>query len=197
MTWTRLYDPARTPDHWTQIISQGEYAVFILAAGNRMPRDREGRPFSSGGESVAICADFDDAVDFADTIVARHPELCAEIYDHEGKSGEPLRVVYEPSVRGKYEGRPYAKRETAWGLAIISCGIAFVIFDVRQSLAWMWGYIIGAKLIIIGGSFLIRGLIGLYAHPPEPTPSDQMHRDGSATSPRMPKDSSPNHRLVF
>ena len=164
MTWTRLYDPNRTPDHWTEIISDGEYSVFILTAGDRMPRDMEGLPFSSGGESAAICADLDEAVTFANAIVARHPELCAEIYDHEGKSGEPLRIVYEPSVRGKYEGRPYAKRETAWGVTIVCCGIAFIIVDFRHHLEWIWGYIIGLKLVIIGGSFLVRGLVGLYEH---------------------------------
>jgi hypothetical protein len=164
MTWTRLYDQNRTPAHWAEIIREGEYSVFILAAGNRTPRDTEGHTFASGDGSVAICVDLDEAVNFANTIVARHPELCAEIYDHEGKSGEPLRVVYEPSVRGKYEGRPYARRETAWGVTIASFGVAFVVFDALHHLEWMWGYIIGVKPPIIGGSFLIRGLAGLYEH---------------------------------
>ena len=42
--------------------------------------------------------------------------------------------------------------------------IAFIIYDVRQNLLWMWGYIIGAKLMIIGVTFLVRGMIGLYEH---------------------------------
>ncbi len=80
---------------------EGEYAVFLLAAVDRTPRDSEGRPFSSGDQSVAICSDLAAAEEFANAVVARHPELCAQIYDHLGKAGEPLRVIYEPSVRGK------------------------------------------------------------------------------------------------
>src|SRR5947208_3202398 len=104
MTWTRLYDANRTPSHWTGIIHPGEFSVFILTVGNPVPRDMEGRPFPPGHDSVAICADFDEAQNLAQTVVAAHPELCAASYDHHGKSGEPLRVVYEPSVRGKYQG---------------------------------------------------------------------------------------------
>jgi hypothetical protein len=48
MTWTRLYDPNRTSSHWTEIVREGEYCVFILNADNRTPRDLEGRTFLSG-----------------------------------------------------------------------------------------------------------------------------------------------------
>jgi hypothetical protein len=164
MTWTRLYDPDRSPAHWTDIIRDGEYCVFILSAGGRLQRDMEGRTFAPGYESVAICPDLDEAVDLARAVVALHPVLCAEVYDHEGKSGEPLQVVYEASVRGRYEGRPYAKREAGWGLTLVSLASGFIIFDFRHNLEWMWGYIIGMKLFVIGASFLTRGLIGLWKH---------------------------------
>ncbi len=162
--WIRLYDPNRIPAHWTEIIREGEYCLFLLDAADRTPRDSEGRPFSSGDQSVAICRSLAEAVELANTVVARHPELCAQIYDHHGKSGDPLRVIYEPSVRGKYEGRPYAKREAFWGLLLASCGTGFIVYDARHDLKWMWGYLIGMKLFIVGGSFLVRGLVGLYEH---------------------------------
>jgi hypothetical protein len=164
MFWTRLYDPSRTPAHWSKIICEGEYSVFFLNADNRTPRDLDGRQFSEGEESVAICRDLDEAAAFGHATVARHPELCAEIYDHEGKSGEPLRVVYEPSVRGRYTGRPYAKREAMQGGLIVSLGMVFIAFDIHRDLTWMWGYILGAKLVLVGGSFLVRGIAGLYEH---------------------------------
>ncbi len=164
MYWTKLYDPDRAPAHWSEVILPGEYCVFILDAETRTPRDAEGRPFSPGSEAVAICGGLEEAVDLAESIVNRHPELCGQIYDRHGKSDEPLRTVYEPSVRGRYEGRPYARRETLRGLTLMSGGAVLVLIDVRHDLTWMWGYIIGAKLALIGGAFLVRGLIGLYGH---------------------------------
>ena len=164
MIWTRLYDPDRTPDHWTELIHEGDYCVFLLEASDRTPRDMDGNAFSPGQEAVAICGDLDDASRLANSIVKLHPQLCAEIYDHTGKSGEPLQVVYEPSVRGKYVGRPFAKREALRGMAILAAGIFFIVLDVRHDLRWMWGYILGLKLTVVGGSFTARGLIGLYEH---------------------------------
>lgn len=144
------------------MIRPGEYAVFVKSAKHRIARDLEGRAFAPGEESVAVCADLDEAMALANATVARHPELCAEIYDHRGKSGDPVRLIYDPSVRGKYPGsRAYAKREAAWGSVIATAGVCFVIYDARHDLAWLWGYIVGIKLLLVGFNFLIRGLIGI------------------------------------
>jgi hypothetical protein len=142
MIWTTLYDPRRTPAHWTEIACPGEYAVVILDAGKRVPRDAEGREFATGEAGAQLWESVEEARMFAGDVVARHPELCCEIYTHEGKSGEPLDTVYNQAVRGKYEGRPYAKHD----------------------LTLLWGYIIGAKLVIIGGNYFLRGVAGLVEH---------------------------------
>jgi len=134
----------------------------VLRASDRTPRDSDGNSFSPGQEAVAICADLDEASRLANSIVTLHPQLCGEIYDHTGKSGESLQVVYEPSVRGKYVGRPFAKGEALRGFAILAAGIFFIMLDVRHDLRWMWGYILGLKLTVVGGSFIVRGLIGLH-----------------------------------
>jgi hypothetical protein len=138
--------------------------VFILDARDRVPKNVDGRSFGEGEASVEIADNFNDAVRFANEVVSRHPELCAEIYNHEGKSGEPIRTVYEPSVRGKYEGLPPAKRSTGIGLLLLAAATVFVIYDAKHDLRWMWGYIVGLKLAIIGGSYLVRGVAGLLEH---------------------------------
>jgi hypothetical protein len=162
--WLKLYDPRRSPAHWLEIVRPGEHCVFILDAKLRVPKDTDGREFTEGEAAVEITPDFASAVRFAEALVARHPELCCEIYDWEGKAGEPLRTVYEPSVRGRYEGLPWAKREASIGAALVSLGILLMIYDARRDLTWMWGYIIGAKCTIIGGAYLIRGVAGLWEH---------------------------------
>jgi hypothetical protein len=163
--WTRLYDPNRTPSHWSELIREGQYAVFVLDARIRLPRDFNGEPFGPNGDgAVGIAEDLSEAGSSARGIVARHPELCCEIYDHEGKSGPPLEVVYEESVRGRYVGLPVARRETMWGSFLFCCGIGFVALDVSRDLLWMWGYIVGLKLCLVGGSFLVRGVAGMYEH---------------------------------
>lgn len=145
----RLYDAARTPAHWLEIVQPGQFSVFILEAKRRAPRP--------GDSFVEITPDFESAVKFAEDVVARDSSLCCEIYDHRGKSGEPLRTVYNPAVRGKYEGRPLARREMWTGAGILAVAACFIAYDVKRDLLWLWGYIIGLKLTLVGGSILVRG----------------------------------------
>jgi hypothetical protein len=162
--WTRVYDPLRIPAHWTELIEAGQFAVFVFDIRTHVARDADGRFCAAGEVCVAICASLHEAVDCARKVVAPHPELCCEIYDHMGKSGEPLQVVYDPSVEGRHQGRPFARRETVWGSLIFLSGVGFIVVDLRHDLLWIWGYVIGLKMVIIGCAFLVRGLAGLYEH---------------------------------
>ncbi len=163
MIWIRLYDPARRPAHWTEIVRDTQFVVFVCDAGNGAPRDAEGHPFvadaSSDGNCAALCDDAAEARNFARGIVARRPELCCEIYDAAGKSGPPLEVVYDPSVRDKYTGPAHARRLAFWGAALACIGIVLVVIDARRDFAWIWGYVLGLKALLIGGVLLTRGIV--------------------------------------
>jgi hypothetical protein len=153
MQWLELNNPARTPAHWTEIIHAPQYAIFILNADTRLQKD-----------GVWIAENLDEARAFAKDTVTEDETRCCEIYTHEGKSGEPVETVYNPAVRGKYEGKPYAKREALIGGCLVSFGIVLMILDAKHDFTLFWGYIIGAKLTIVGGSYLVRGVAGLVEH---------------------------------
>jgi hypothetical protein len=163
--WTPTYDPAREPPHWTQLVRAGQYAVFVFDADTHVARDGEGLPVPSGQcASIALCDSLSEAVDLATKITASHPRLCGEIYDYEGMSKAPVQVVYNPAVRGKYEGLQFAKRQTLWGALAVLIGLAFIVHDVMLDLAWIWGYIIGVKLTLVGGFRMGSGILGWYEH---------------------------------
>jgi hypothetical protein len=138
--------------------------VFLFDIRTHVARDVEGQFPAGGNVSAAICDDLDEARAFAGGVVARHPELCCEIFDHEGKSGAPLQVVYDPTVQGRCQGRPVARRETAWGVTVFACGVALIAVDLRHDLAWIWGYVIGLKMVLVGTGLLVRGVSGLCQH---------------------------------
>ena len=164
MIWTRLYDPCRTPSHWTEIVRQELFVVFICDAGSQAPRDADGRPFcaadgSETGHCAALCEDVAEARNFARQVVARHPELCCRIYDYQGKAGPPLEVVYGPDVRHRYTGLAHARRQALCGAALACAGITLVAIDVSHDLLWIWGYVFGLKCLILAGIFLSRGFL--------------------------------------
>jgi hypothetical protein len=164
MTWTRLYDPDRTPAHWTEIVREDQMVVFISDARTQAPRDADGRPFcaadgSDRGQYAALCEDVAEARNFAREVVARHPELCCRIYDSQGKSRPSLEVIYDPGVRHWYTGLAHARRLALGGAALACAGITFVAIDVSRNLAWIWGYVLGLKCLILAGIFLTRGFV--------------------------------------
>jgi hypothetical protein len=162
--WTRIIDPSRTPEHWTELIRPGQFAVFVFDAATHVARDRDCKPFDSDQVSLALCAGLAEAEAFAKELVGRMPALVCEIYDHEGKSKEPTRVIYNPAVRHKYEGLRYSRRQTLWASLVFACGVAFVVHDFMLDLTWIWGYVIGLKLMTVGGFRLGQGLVGWYEH---------------------------------
>lgn len=164
MKWTLVCDPGRAPAHWSEMILPGQYAVFAYDARTHVARGPDGLFAPAGEDSVAICEDLTRARDVSERLVASHPDICCEIYTHEGKSGDPVQVIYNSSVAGKYTGRPFARREALQGAALWLCAAIFIGVDIHHHLAWMWGYVIGLKLLIIGTAFLVRGLVGMYEY---------------------------------
>lgn len=160
----KLYDPGRTPDHWLQLIHPGQFCIFIRTAETRYPVASDGQPFPDGEASVEILDGLEAAVGYAREIVGRHPNLCCDIYDHNGKSGDPIQTVYNAAVEGKYVGLSAAKRDTLIGLGILSVAASFIVYDAVRDLLWIWGYILGMKLTLVGGNYFVRGIAGICEH---------------------------------
>jgi len=39
-----------------------------------------------------------------------------------------------------------------------------IAVGMRRDLAWIWGYVLGLKMVVVGIGLLVRGLTGLYEH---------------------------------
>lgn len=155
-------DPGRVPPHWSSMIRTGQFAVFVFDARNHVPRDPDGS-VPRAGASLALCDDLAEANDFAHRLVGGRPDLCCEIYGHDDEYGQPRSAVYDPDFHDKHRGRGAARRNTVWGSLALLCGAILVVIDFRRDLAWLWGYIVGLKCMIVGTSLLINGLSGLHA----------------------------------
>jgi hypothetical protein len=147
------------------LVQDSDYVVFVADAKTGAPRDSEGQPFrdTAGvrGPSAALCASMSEAEEFADSVTTRHPELSCSIYDREGKAKPALAVVYDVSVRGRYVGRGHARRQLLIGAAFISVGVTLAIIDLRHDMRFIWGYVVGLKCLILGGTFVTRGCLEL------------------------------------
>jgi hypothetical protein len=111
--------------------------------------------------SVTIFDSLSEARAWGDEICARHPRARCDIYDSEGLANDALESIYNAAVRGDYVGPKPAWRRLYAGLAAVCVGSLLIAWDIHRDLLFMWGYIVGIKMVLIGGSLATQGILML------------------------------------
>jgi hypothetical protein len=119
----RLYDPARRPPSWTEIIRPDQFAMFAKEVETGAPCDEEGQVFAD--PAAAACLLFDSleaARRFAEEQVLRAPRVRIEIFDGAGRTRPPLVVVVHPSRAHTLTANPRAMRWRTVGAVLLVAG---------------------------------------------------------------------------
>jgi hypothetical protein len=133
--------------HWSSVIRPGQYAAFL--------RDRDtSAPLSN---DVTIFDSLPEAHAWGETICAAHPRARCDIYDSDGLANDAVESIYNAAVRGNYVGPKPARRRLYGGLAAVCVGSALIAWDVHRDLLFLWGYILGVKMVLVGGALAIQG----------------------------------------
>jgi len=106
----RVYDPARQPRDWGELILPHEFAVFPSRLDGGAPCAFDGQPTSHDQAVCALLPSLGEAQHFAEERVAQHPALRLDIFDAQGRSRPPLVTVVHPSRRQQLEGDPRSRR---------------------------------------------------------------------------------------
>jgi hypothetical protein len=165
MIQLRLYDRARTPRSWTEIIRPGQFAAFAKTVDTGAPCDADGRPFATVED--ASCLMFDglpDAESFCREQVKRAAHVCFDIFDSTGRAQAPLLVIVHPSKQEQLEGNPRGTRLRTQG-AIVLLVVAAVSFwyDFRHGPGvQIFPTLLGMNLVVVAARLL--QLNGSYAH---------------------------------
>jgi hypothetical protein len=145
--------------HWTSIVQPGEYALFIRDRDSSVPLSGEGQ--CAARTFVTIFDSLPEARAFGEDICAQHPRARCDIYDSEGLANDPVESIYNASVRHNYVGPKPARQRMYWGITALCVGIGLIAWDVHRDLLFMWGYILGIKLVLVGGSAAVQGALML------------------------------------
>ena len=153
ITFIRLNDPAA----W-ETLRPGQFTVFLADAKSDVLLDGDGRP-AGDTTSIPVFPSMSEAEVHARQVVAGRPRICAEIYNHQGRSGEPVLRVYDESVRRRFDPELRAKRYVQVGGGLL-CAFAIwaVIAANRSSEHFLWFYIVGIKLLTLGTVLFVRGI---------------------------------------
>ena len=138
--------------HWSSAIQPGQYAAFL--------RDRDTSvPLTA--DSVTIFDSLPEARAWGEEICARNARARCDIYDSDGLANDAVESIYNAAVRDNYVGPKPARRRLYWGLAVMCVGSALIAWDVHRDLLFIWGYIVGVKMVLVGGSLATQGVLML------------------------------------
>lgn len=139
-----LYDPNRRPENWTDLLHEGQYAVFHSDVATDVERTPAGRYLQPGEQSTCLVFDsLPEAEQYCQAKVESLPRLRCDIYDHAGKSRPPLETFVNKAHQKS------SKKYVYWGWVLVA-GSVFCF--------WLEWYKGAAK-----GLFLIIGLNMLFA----------------------------------
>jgi hypothetical protein len=145
--------------HWTSKIRPGQYAVFLRDRDTSVPLNVDGQ--FAAYDSVTIFDSLREACIWGENICARHSRTRCDIYDSEGLANDAVESIYNIGIRGNYVGPKPAQRRLYWGLVAVCAGVVLIAWDVHRNLLFMWGYILGIKMVLIGGVVAVQGALAL------------------------------------
>jgi hypothetical protein len=72
-----------------------------------------------------------------------------------------VESIYNAAVKGNYVGPKPAWRRLYGGLAVVCLGTVLITWDIHRGLLFLWGYILGLKMVLVGGAVAIQGALVL------------------------------------
>jgi len=161
----RLYDRARTPNSWTEIVRSGQFVAFAKIFDTGAPCDAQGRPFVTMEDASCLVFDrLDDAEAFCREQVNRAANVRFEIFDSTGRAQPPLLLIVHPSRQHQLEGNPRGMRlRTQGSVALFVFAAVSFWYDFRHGpVVQFFPTLLGINLVVV--ALRLLQLNGSYAH---------------------------------
>ncbi len=143
----------------------GQFYVYLANARTDILLDPSTGAIAKESTSIPLFDSFEDAVHYAEEAVQRLPKARADVYDHRGRAGDSLKRIYPEALRRRYDPLRRARREFWAGSVLLILFVGWAItFANRSDSHFLWFYIIGMKLLVLGLTFFLRGAGYLLDH---------------------------------
>jgi hypothetical protein len=146
-------------------MKHGQYAVILNDVQSDVTLNENGAVADSDA-TVPIFSTLTAAQSYAHEIVTWLPRAAASIYDHRGKGGGLVETVYHESIRHRFDPIPKARRDCLLGAVFLLAATTVIIYTAMNDWRFIWTYVVGPKLLILGLGFSIRG-ISVLVDPPQ------------------------------
>ena len=142
-------------------LGPGHYVVFLSDTRTEITLDESGGA-ASGQTLIPVFESLAQAETYAEQVVSRSPHVAASIYDHHGRAGDPIRQLHHESVRHRFDPVRHARIETWVGGSFLFAFTAWAVVANRSEEHFLWFYILGVKLFVLGTVLFVRGVSHLW-----------------------------------
>jgi len=150
----RLYDAARRPPNWIDLIEPHQLVAFASDADSGSPVDENGKPFPNPDDTTCLVFEsLAEARRFCTDRVKRQASVQFEIFDARGRVDEPLVLIVSPARASGLEGSARMIRLRTWiALALFAAAPPLIYYDYAAS---------GGSMVLptfLGVSMILSGL---------------------------------------
>jgi hypothetical protein len=136
-------------------IPAGAFLVYYFLARDRVRCDRAGQFLNGSNEAGTLFSSLEEAEAFARSVAALSPRIGSGIYN------SSWQVVAEFVHDGFVQQQAKANspgRLFLWASVLLAAGSLFLWLEVRSQWTLMFGFLIGARLLLAGILKLVRGV---------------------------------------
>jgi len=147
-----LHDVKRVPANWTELVSRGQYVVFLTDVESCAPVHTDGTPVNRAAEHSCLLFDsLAQAEKYCRGEVTRIPRLKCEIFDSQGRANAPVLTFVNERYSHKINTEARAGRIFRWGVVLAASAIPFFIyaFLAGAEVVW-WPILVGINLVFAG-----------------------------------------------
>lgn len=144
----RVYDESRAVRQWHELLGPAQCAVFCKDLKTEAPLSSDGVRLAYRDATFLLFDRLDDARAFCEAAVQRHPEMCCEIFDSEGKARPPVLTIVNPDADDELSSTAVRRRRFIAILLFISA-FPLIWWDWHTGNGKIYPTILGLNMILI------------------------------------------------
>ena len=148
----KVYDQARQPQNWNELLAPSQCAVFFKRIGSQAPLSPTGASVPRVRDCTFLLFDsLEEARRLCQAKVHDYPYMCCEIFDWRGKAQPPLLTIVHPDFAHKDELSAQSVRQRKIVVILLFIGaLPLFWFDHRSGGGLIWPTFLGLTMILAG-----------------------------------------------
>ena len=134
------------------------FLVYYFLTRDRIRCDREGQFLNGSNEAGALFSSLEEAEAFAKSVAGRSPRIGSGVHNSSWKV--VAEFVHDGFIQQQAKANS-PSRLFLWASVLLAAGSLFLWIEIRSGWTLMFGFLIGARLLLAGVLRLARGVYGM------------------------------------